>query len=427
MKLSLGDNIRTFRRAKDMTQEQLAEQLGVSFQSVSRWENGTTYPDMELLPALARIFSVTVDALLGMSDEEKQKNFEEIKQKLRNAVYAESRDESAILAVLREMRRDYSEFFCNDSYYFDDLRNSGAYRLPAVMEEMRTIFDYVQMHSSNNFAKCTFIQQMAELEDEENITEFLKRNATAIDLSGDALLRRRYGFRKETDKLEKLRQVQLYEFIEKLCLERDTWAIRGEKGGYSVEYCKYIAEVRLNLLHSLCRITPDPEHPVTGDGSLDLFVDFRLLLGVMYTAYCAGCGETERALTVMEDWISLFEKVMSAPDGQKLTCTSPAMDVFAPKTDSFWMPVRGHEERFGLLTDDGEYSYYALCSEEGYFYGEHYGLFDPSGYCSYFDPENAGFELFDPRWLDPIREEPRFKSALDRLHALIDIRETSES
>ena len=36
---------------------------------------------------------------------------------------------------------------------------------------------------------------------------------TAIDLSGDALLRRRYGFRKETDKLEKLRQVQLYELI----------------------------------------------------------------------------------------------------------------------------------------------------------------------------------------------------------------------
>ncbi|MBQ2278772.1 MAG: helix-turn-helix transcriptional regulator, partial [Clostridia bacterium] len=82
MKLSLGDNIRTFRRAMDMTQEQLAELLGVSFQSVSRWENGTTYPDMELLPALARIFSVTVDALLGMSDEERQKNFEEIKKSL---------------------------------------------------------------------------------------------------------------------------------------------------------------------------------------------------------------------------------------------------------------------------------------------------------------------------------------------------------
>ncbi|MBP3292834.1 MAG: helix-turn-helix transcriptional regulator, partial [Clostridia bacterium] len=35
MKLTLGDNIRSFRRAMDMTQEQLAEQLGVSFQSVS--------------------------------------------------------------------------------------------------------------------------------------------------------------------------------------------------------------------------------------------------------------------------------------------------------------------------------------------------------------------------------------------------------
>ena len=87
MKLALGDNIRRFRRSMDMTQEQLAEQLGVSFQSVSRWENGTTYPDMELLPALARIFSVTVDVLLGMSDEERKKQFEAICGNLKNELY----------------------------------------------------------------------------------------------------------------------------------------------------------------------------------------------------------------------------------------------------------------------------------------------------------------------------------------------------
>ena len=74
MKLNIGDNLRRLRREQNMTQEALAEKLGTSFQSVSRWENGTTYPDIEFLPAIARIFGTTVDGLIGCdatpSDEE---------------------------------------------------------------------------------------------------------------------------------------------------------------------------------------------------------------------------------------------------------------------------------------------------------------------------------------------------------------------
>ena len=58
MKLNIGNNIRTLRRSKDMTQDELAEKLGVTFQTINRWENGGTYPDMELLPVLAGIFDV---------------------------------------------------------------------------------------------------------------------------------------------------------------------------------------------------------------------------------------------------------------------------------------------------------------------------------------------------------------------------------
>lgn len=72
MKLNIGNNIRNLCRNMDITQEQLTEQLGVSYQAVSRWENGTTYPDMELLPSLATFFNTSVDQLLGCPDNERE-------------------------------------------------------------------------------------------------------------------------------------------------------------------------------------------------------------------------------------------------------------------------------------------------------------------------------------------------------------------
>ncbi len=56
MKLVLGNNIRKLRTQRHITQEQLAEELSVSPQSVSRWENGTTYPDITILQVLANYF-----------------------------------------------------------------------------------------------------------------------------------------------------------------------------------------------------------------------------------------------------------------------------------------------------------------------------------------------------------------------------------
>ena len=56
-------NLRRLRLAKGLTQEQLAAMLGVSIQSISRWECGNTLPDVMLLPEIARLYGVTVDDL----------------------------------------------------------------------------------------------------------------------------------------------------------------------------------------------------------------------------------------------------------------------------------------------------------------------------------------------------------------------------
>jgi transcriptional regulator with XRE-family HTH domain len=69
--MNLSTNIKQLRRKADLTQEQLAEVLGISFQSVSKWERNEGMPDITLLPSMARFFNTTVDDLLNM-DEDRQ-------------------------------------------------------------------------------------------------------------------------------------------------------------------------------------------------------------------------------------------------------------------------------------------------------------------------------------------------------------------
>ena len=69
MEQTIGKRIMTLRKSRGMTQDQLAEKVGVSAQAVSKWENDISCPDISLLPKLAEIFSVTTDSLLGVPEK----------------------------------------------------------------------------------------------------------------------------------------------------------------------------------------------------------------------------------------------------------------------------------------------------------------------------------------------------------------------
>ncbi|MDD3169107.1 MAG: helix-turn-helix transcriptional regulator [Eubacteriales bacterium] len=86
MILKIGDQIKYLRKAKDITQEEFASILGVSYQSVSRWENDTCYPDMELLPTIAEFFGITVDKLLGVDKSIEKAHVNEYLRQFQSAV-----------------------------------------------------------------------------------------------------------------------------------------------------------------------------------------------------------------------------------------------------------------------------------------------------------------------------------------------------
>lgn len=86
MKLKLYENIKKLRLEKGLTQEELAEMFGVSAQAVSRWENGSCYPDMELLPTISRFFGTSIDNLLGADEGYETQKVGEYKKAFREAV-----------------------------------------------------------------------------------------------------------------------------------------------------------------------------------------------------------------------------------------------------------------------------------------------------------------------------------------------------
>lgn len=71
---SLGEKIKSLRKQKNISQEVFANYLGVSFQAVSKWENGNTMPDVTMIPAIASFFGISTDELFDFNLYETEKN-----------------------------------------------------------------------------------------------------------------------------------------------------------------------------------------------------------------------------------------------------------------------------------------------------------------------------------------------------------------
>lgn len=67
---TIGEKIKELRKKNDLTQEKLADYLGVTYQSVSKWECGVTCPDLSLIAPLTKLFHCTADELLGLTADD---------------------------------------------------------------------------------------------------------------------------------------------------------------------------------------------------------------------------------------------------------------------------------------------------------------------------------------------------------------------
>ncbi|MDR0861276.1 MAG: helix-turn-helix domain-containing protein [Oscillospiraceae bacterium] len=105
MEYNFGGKIKSLRKAREMTQEQLAEVLGVSYQAVSKWETNLAYPDVTLFPILARFFGVTTDELHGMSELRDKERIDAVQAQIIDKLL--NGDADGTLALKRELAREF--------------------------------------------------------------------------------------------------------------------------------------------------------------------------------------------------------------------------------------------------------------------------------------------------------------------------------
>lgn len=111
MNLLIGENIKRIRRERNLTQEEVAAHLGISFQSISKWERGDGYPDITMLPALSNYFGISVDELLGMSEIAKNDQYNEI-----NRMWDENNKKGLHHENVALMRQSLKTFPNNDLF-----------------------------------------------------------------------------------------------------------------------------------------------------------------------------------------------------------------------------------------------------------------------------------------------------------------------
>ena len=130
-------NLKRFRAAKHLTQEQAAQALGVSTQTVSRWECGTTLPDVTILPRIARLYCVTIDDLY----QESSLAYDNYAQRL-GSVYEATRQPEDYLRAEQE----YRKLLKSGEYTNEDLRLYAIlhqYMMQDCMEKAEELFDRV--------------------------------------------------------------------------------------------------------------------------------------------------------------------------------------------------------------------------------------------------------------------------------------------
>ncbi|MCI8894963.1 MAG: helix-turn-helix transcriptional regulator [Lachnospiraceae bacterium] len=292
--LNIGRNLIQYRRKRGITQEELAEHMGVSKASVSKWETATTYPDITLLPRLASYFHITVDELMGYEPQMTREEIRTLYRQLARDFAAKPFDE--VQNRCREIVRDYFScpplLFQIGSLYVNYCSMAETPdKQNAVLKEALALFCRVQEAGDDAALKNQALHMEAlcllQLGEGAKVPKLLHTTAR-LNMAPESLLA--MAFQQLGNQKEAVRTLQagIYQaVVELMNLLPGYLALCQEDPAAQEETCRRaLAVADIFQLETL--------HPS---------VLFPLYLAI--AQHRAGCGQADQALEILERYCTL--------------------------------------------------------------------------------------------------------------------------
>ena len=181
MNINLASNIREFRKQRNLTQEQLAEALGITVGAVYKWESGRSTPEVSLLIELADMFEVSVDALLGY--EVRNNDREHIVARLKKYIYDHVLEEALQDAekALKKYPNNFEiVYYCAKLYGTRGIERENVKLLKKALELFQHAGLLIEQNTDEAISILDIHVQMAEMYssmgENDKALEILKKN-----------------------------------------------------------------------------------------------------------------------------------------------------------------------------------------------------------------------------------------------------------
>lgn len=347
MRLPISQTIKRLRKEKNITQQTLADELHVTFQSVSRWENDIAYPDVELIPMIASYFGVSTDVLFGTDETtveyKRQQYLNAVKEMEKTHTFEKFKElERFLKNVIKEFPHDvYFQWKLCSLYW-----RNGFECAKKNLETMRKLASFVIENdkSIDGNYRIACIRVMIRVEDDDKLENWTKYVSDSFYTSLPSIIATRFKYRNETKSYNEQIQKNLRDSLIDSFL-RDFGKIdnEGKKDPKSmVEGQKII----LKIIDTL----RDPKHEVDGWIGERIFHYLRLAGGLVKL------GNIEEGFEALEKCIDLYIKLWNIEKDTILKYNCCALDLISITPKEIIKDSR-IQDMFIYLTDTDSWEY----------------------------------------------------------------------
>lgn len=303
---NVGENLRKWRKQKELTQEQLAERLGVSVGVISKWELGQSEPEASVLIKMAGCFEISVDCLLGYCVESKSKS--ELMEQMEKAIEKKEYEEcvKAVDMLLTRYPNVFDVVYaCGKNLFFVGMETKKKEILKRAVRQMERAKQLIGQNQDESISELLIEIEIAQAylmtgEREKGVERLKKNNPCGIndDLIG-------FAYAAEGWKCEQAKRYLSNALLEHIC-----GLVRVVCGYVNVFYAQKEYDLYVEILQWAIQIN----NGLKREGKPNFLEKTNALLYAVMAGGYAAKGEWEQAECVLKQAREQAEKFDSQPD-----------------------------------------------------------------------------------------------------------------